>query len=89
MPNRPPDLMAVLEDTIELLRDRSMDDLAGDMEAVQAALRSMLQITRWGDCLFADEIRNILNVRHNLPARRGGDTDPMLNHRIMGRLKRR
>lgn len=81
--------MAVLEDTIELLRDRSLDDLAGDMEAVQAALRSMLQITRWGDCLFADEIRNILNVRHNLPARRGGDTDPMRNHRIMGRLKRR
>ena len=81
--------MAVLGDTIELLRDRSMDDLAGDMEAVQAALRSMLQITRWGDCLFADEIRNILNVRHNLPARRGGNTDPMLNHRIMGRFKRR
>ena len=89
MPHRPPDLMAVLDDTAELLRERGMDDLAGDVEAVHAALTSMLQITRFGDCLFADEVRNILNIRHNMPARRGGASDPMLSHRMQVRFRRR
>lgn len=74
--------MDVLEDTIELLNDRGLHDMSANMKLVQEAIQSALRITRFGDVLFADELRNLLNRRHNIPARRGGPTDPMLSIRL-------
>lgn len=86
-PKAPPDLVRVLEVTSDLLRERSMSDLAGDVEAVCDALRSMLVLTRHNDCLFGDEIRNILQIRHSLRPRRGSEMDPMRTHRKARRLR--
>lgn len=88
-PKAPPDLMRVLEDTADLLRERAMPDLAGDIEGMIDALRSMLQLTRHGDCLFGDEIRNILQIRHALRPRRGTDLDPMHGRRKCRRVRHR
>lgn len=74
--------MDVLEDTIELLNDRGLHDLSANVQLVQDAIEAALRITRFGDVLFADELRNLLNRRHNIPARRGGPTDPMLSRRL-------
>lgn len=74
--------MDVLEDTIELLNDRGLHDLSANVKLVQDAIDAALRITRFGDVLFADELRNLLNRRHNIPARRGGPTDPMLSRRM-------
>jgi len=74
---RPPDLIVTLRRTAHALRDRRETAMAGEVEAVLAALQSMLSLTRFNDCLFADEIRNLLNIRHQLPSRRGTDLDPM------------
>ena len=74
--------MDVLEDTIELLNNRGLHDISANVQLVQEAIQSALRITRFGDVLFADELRNLLNRRHNIPARRGGPTDPMLSIRL-------
>ena len=86
-PKAPPDLFTMLEDTGELLRERGHPDLAGDLEALYDALRVMLDLTRHGDALFGDEIRNILCIRHALRPRRGTDLDPMKGRRKARRLR--
>jgi hypothetical protein len=88
-PKAPPDLLAMLDDTAFLLREREQPDLAGDLEALYDALRSMLELTRHGDCLFGDEIRNILQIRHALRPRRGTDLDPMRGKRKARRSRPR
>ena len=88
-PKPPADLMVTLERTATQLREQHMDALAGDVEAVFEALRSMLELTRYGDCIWADEIRNMLNIRHRLPARRGTSLDPMRQDRIQHHLGRK
>lgn len=81
--------MVALERTATKLREQHMDALAGEVEAVYEALRSMLDLTKYGDCLWADEIRNMLNIRHRMPARRGTSLDPMRLDRIQHRLGRK
>lgn len=88
-PKAPPDLLRQLEQTGDLLRERDMPDLAGDLEALYDALRSMLDLTRHGDCLFGDEIRNLLCIRHALRPRRGTDLDPMRGRRKSRRVRNR
>jgi hypothetical protein len=48
----------------------------------------MLDLTKFGDCLFGDEIRNILNIRHALRPRRGTAIDPMHGQRKDRRARR-
>lgn len=60
--------------------------VAADIAAVHDALRTMLTLTESGDVLFADELRNILNIRHGMPARRGSSMDPMAADRLMRRM---
>ena len=88
-PKAPPDLVAVLDDTAYILRERNHSDLAGDLEAVHDAIRTMLELTRHGDCLFGDEIRNILQIRHALRPRRGTELDPMKGRRKARRSRTR
>lgn len=71
------------------IKAQGHETLAADIAAVQDAIRTMLDLTASGDVLFADELRNILNIRHNMPARRGGASDPMLSHRMQVRFRRR
>lgn len=88
-PKPPPDLVAMLDDTCFILRERQDAAIAGDLEALYDALRSMLELTRHGDCLFGDEIRNILQIRHALRPRRGTDLDPMRGKRKARRSRTR
>lgn len=88
-PKTPPDLVRTLEATADLLRERGMHDLAGDLEGLYDALQSMLMLSRHGDCLFGDEIRNILQIRHALRPRRGTDLDPMKGRRKARRSRTR
>lgn len=88
-PKAPPDLVRILEETADLLRERSMPDLAGDIEGMLDALRTMLQLTRHGDALWGDEIRNILQIRHSLRPRRGTEADPMRGQRKARRVRPR
>ena len=65
-----------------LLRVRQRIDALGhqnvsnDIALVQDAIRCMLDLTATGDVLYADELRNILNIRHTMKARRGSITNP-------------
>jgi len=88
-PKPPPDLVQALEQSTLLLRAQGIADIAGDLEALFDALRSMLELTRYGDCLFGDEIRNILGIRHALRPRRGSNADPMKGRRKSRRVRRR
>jgi len=66
-----------------------MLDIAGDLEALFDALRCMLELTRYGDALWGDEIRNILQIRHALRPRRGTTADPMKGRRKSRRIRKR
>jgi len=88
-PKPPPDLLRALEATSDLLREREMHDLAGECEAMVDALRIMLDLTRYGDALWGDEIRNILGIRHALRPRRGTSDDPMRGRRKARRIRKR
>lgn len=79
----------MLDDICFLLRERNHADLAGDLEALYDALVSILNLTRHGDCLFGDEIRNVLGIRHALRPRRGTDLDPMKGRRKARRSRTR
>jgi hypothetical protein len=78
------DTLLAVQDRV---REQGHQQIAADIGAVRDALRTMLDLTASGDVLFADEIRNILNIRHNLPARRGTPTDPMAVDRMMRRMR--
>lgn len=80
-PPRPPSIMEMLRDVSDTLRDMEAHGLAGDVEAASECVRTMLELTKFGDCLFGDEIRNILNIRHALRPRRGTALDPMHGQR--------
>jgi hypothetical protein len=86
-PIRPPNIMDTLLAVQDRMREHGHTQIAEDIGAVRDALRTMLDLTSAGDVLFADEIRNILNIRHNLPARRGTDTDPMAVDRLIRRMR--
>lgn len=88
-PKPPPDLFRALEAVGRILREREMPDLAGEVEAVVDALRSMLELTRYGDALWGDEIRNLLCIRHALRPRRGTSDDPMHGRRKARRIRKR
>jgi len=88
-PKAPPDLLRALEAAGDLLREREMPDLAGECEAMCDALRTMLDLTRYGDALWGDEIRNILGIRHALRPRRGTSEDPMKGRRKSRRIRKR
>jgi hypothetical protein len=88
-PIRPPNMMDMLLAVQDRVREHGYTQIAADIASVHDALRTMLDLTASGDVLFADEIRNILNIRHNLPARRGTDTDPMAVDRLMRRMRGR
>ena len=81
--------MVALKRTATDLRAQRLDALAGDVESAYEALRCMLELTITGDCLFADELRNILNIRHRMQSRRGTSLDPMRDDRLRRRLSRR
>ena len=81
--------MVALERTATALRAQRLDALAGEVEAAYEALRCMLDLTKYGDCLWADEIRNILNIRHQMRSKRGTSMDPMTQDRIQHRLGRK
>ena len=78
----------MLRDVADTLRDMNAHGLAGDVEAASEWLRTMLDLTKFGDCLFGDEIRNILNIRHALRPRRGTAIDPMHGQRKDRRARR-
>jgi hypothetical protein len=88
-PKAPPDLVRGLEAASRTLRERGMADIAGELEALQDAIRSMLELTRYGDCLFGDEIRNLFGMRHALRPRRGTSEDPMKGRRKARRIRKR
>jgi hypothetical protein len=85
---KPVNQMDVLEDVSDELRQMELFGLAGDIEAVHQCLACMLSLTRFGDVLFGDEIRNILGIRHNLRPRRGTGLDPMKGRRRDRRTRR-
>lgn len=86
-PIRPPNLMDALIVVHGRIKAQGHETLAADIAAVQDAIRTMLDLTASGDVLFADELRNILNIRHNMPARRGTSLDPMAADRLMRRMR--
>lgn len=79
--------MDALRDVHERIGALGHQRLAHDIASVQDALRCMLELTSTGDVLYADELRNILNIRHNMPARRGTSLDPMAADRMMRRMR--
>jgi len=89
MPIRPVNQLDALEDVAAELREAGLPGLAGDIEAARECIICMLSLTFHGDCLFGDEIRNILGIRHNLRPRRGTPADPMRGKRKDRRTRRR
>lgn len=87
-PIAPPNQIDVLQDVAWDLRDMDQPGMAGDIEAVRDCLKVMLELTKFGDCLFGDEIRNVLGVRHSLRPRRGTEEDPLRGQRRARRARR-
>lgn len=88
-PPQPTNHIDALQDIAWDLRDLNLPGIAGDVEAVRECLVIILDLTRHGDCLFGDELRNILGVRHALRPRRGTDLDPMKGQRMARRERTR
>ena len=84
---RPPNLMDVLLSAQGQMNAHGHALVATDIAAVHDALRTMLTLTASGDVLFADELRNILNIKHAMPARRGTSLDPMVADRLLRRMQ--
>ncbi len=84
---RPPNLMDVLLSAQGQMNAHGHALVATDIAAVHDALRTMLTLTASGDVLFADELRNILNIKHSMPARRGTALDPMVAGRLLRRMQ--
>lgn len=77
----PPSLVEVLNESCDLLRDLKLHGIAGDLEQLAEALKGILALTKHGDALFGDEIRNFLQIKHHIKSRRGTELDPMLGLR--------
>ena len=77
----PPSLVEMLNESCDLLRDLKLHGIAGDLEQLGEALVGMLALTKHGDALFGDEIRNFLQIKHKITPRRGTELDPMLGLR--------
>ena len=77
----PPSLVEMLNESCDLLRDLKLHGIAGDLEQLSEALKGILALTKHGDALFGDEIRNFLQIKHHIKSRRGTDLDPMLGLR--------
>lgn len=77
----PPSLVEMLNESCDLLRDLKLHGIAGDLEQLAEALKGILALTKHGDALFGDEIRNFLQIKHHIKSRRGTDLDPMLGLR--------
>ncbi len=84
---RPTNLMDVLLSAQGHMNAHGHALVATDIAAVHDALRTMLTLTASGDVLFADELRNILNIKHSMPARRGTSLDPMVAGRLLRRMQ--
>ena len=79
---QPPSLVEMLDEACDLLRENyKLNGIAGDLEQLREAITCMLELTRFGDCLFGDEIRNFLQIRHYIKPRRGSELDPLLGLR--------
>lgn len=87
-PPQPVNQLDALQDVAWDLRDAGLAGLAGDVEAARDCLVVILNLTRFGDCLFGDELRNILGIRHCLRPRRGTDADPNKGRRRERRERR-
>jgi hypothetical protein len=77
----PPSLVEMLNESCDLLRDLKLHGIAGDLEQLAEALKGILALTKHGDALFGDEIRNFLQIKHHIKSRRGTELDPMLGLR--------
>ena len=88
-PPQPTNQLDALQDIAWDLRDLNLPGIAGDVEAARECLVVMMELTRHGDCLFGDELRNILGVKHALRPRRGTDADPMKGKRMARRERPR
>ena len=79
---QPPSLVDMLDEACDSLRENhNLNGIAGDLEQLREAITGMLELTRFNDCLFGDEIRNFLQVKHYMKQRRGSELDPLLGQR--------
>ena len=87
---QPPSHVELLEDAIATLQKKyAITDIANDLIGLLEAIKTALELTRFGDALFADELRNILMVKHCLKPRRGTSSDPLLGKRECHRKRTR
>lgn len=87
---QPPSHVELLEDAIATLQKKyAINDIANDLIGLLEAIKTALELTRFGDALFADELRNILMVKHCLKPRRGTSSDPLLGKRECHRKRTR
>jgi hypothetical protein len=86
---QPPSLVDMLDEACDSLRENhKLNGIAGDLEQLREAITGMLELTRFNDCLFGDEIRNFLQVKHYMKPRRGSELDPLLGQRQSHRKKK-
>lgn len=84
----PPSLVEMLDEACDSLRENhNLNGIAGDLEQLREAITGMLELTRHGDCLFGDEIRNFLQIKHYIKPRRGSELDPLVGQRHDHRKK--
>jgi len=79
---QPPSHVQLLEDAIKTLKNKyAIMDLANNLTGLLEAINTALELTRFGDVLFSDELRNILMVKHHQKSTRGTDKDPLRGKR--------
>jgi hypothetical protein len=77
-----------LEDVQDILNEKyQIYDLDPIFKDFHEAFRTILELTRFGDCLFGDEIRHIMLIPHSIRPRRGTDQDPLKGKRKFRRKK--
>ena len=76
-----------MRDVAFQLREQGRVDLSEEVTRCYDAMQTLLNLTKYGDCLFGDEIRNVMNIHHQLRPRRGTDLDPMKNLRGLRRIR--
>jgi len=79
---QPPSHIQLLEDAIATLKNKyAITNIANDLTGLLEAINTALELTRFGDCLFSDELRNILMVKHHQKSLRGTEKDPLRGKR--------